>query len=125
AGEIVFETLDSGATGIAPIMQAWYDAEMELQGGPGKSHGWWPWGLRAFDYDGDGDFDLIASHHGTPRSIIIKSLFKETGKMQFADAMPELGLSNRDMPGADDRPWIWDIDGDGWLDFVGLSDETK
>lgn len=125
ADDIQFQTLSADQTGIRAIFDHWYQVEMDRQGGPGKSHGWWPWGLRAFDYDGDGDLDLLASHHGTPHSIILKSLFKESGEHRFINATPELGLDNRDLPGADDRPWIWDFDGDGFFDIAGFSDESR
>lgn len=55
---------------------------------------------------------------------MLKSLFKETGKLGFANVTADLGLDNRELPGADDRPWIWDFDGDGWLDIAGFSDES-
>ncbi|MEQ8785228.1 MAG: FG-GAP-like repeat-containing protein [Pirellulaceae bacterium] len=124
--EIRFEEVAAEQTGVREVLQAWYDEEMKRQGGPGKvSHGWWPWGLRAFDFDRDGDLDLLASHHGVPRSIILKSQWRETGDLRFENATASLGVDHRDLPGADDRPWIWDIDGDGWLDIAGFSDESK
>ncbi len=123
--ETAFQTLSAQQSGIRAVFDAWYADEMNRQGGPGQSHGWWPWGLRAFDYDQDGDLDLLASHHGIPHSIVLKSLFKETGEHRYVNATPELGLDSRDLPGADDRPWIWDFDGDGWLDIAGFSDESR
>jgi hypothetical protein len=124
--QIRFEELSAEQTGIRDVFQAWYDEEMKRQGGPGKqSHGWWPWGLRAFDFDRDGDLDLLASHHGVPHSIVLRSQWKEAGKLQFENATASLGVDHRDLPGADDRPWIWDIDGDRWLDVGGFSDESK
>jgi hypothetical protein len=125
ATDLEFETVPGDKTGLKAALETWYDVEMMRQGGPGKqSHGWWPWGLRACDFDNDGALDLVASHHGVPRSIVLKSRFKETGKLHFANVTADLGLDHRDLPGADDRPWIWDFDGDGWLDIAGFSDES-
>jgi len=125
ADDIQFEVLSAEKTGIKPIFERWYDDEMKRQGGPGKeSHGWWPWGLRAFDFNKDGKLDLIASHHGIPRSIVLQSMKAEPGQFRFVDATKDLGVEHRDLPGADDRPWIWDFDGDGWLDIAGFSDES-
>jgi hypothetical protein len=125
ADDIRFEVLGAETTGIKPVFEKWYDDEMRRQGGPGKaSHGWWPWGLRAFDFDRDGRLDLLASHHGVPRSIVLRSVKAEPGQFRFVDATKELGVDSRDLPMADDRPWVWDFDGDGWLDVAGFSDES-
>jgi hypothetical protein len=124
--DVEFEVLPGAKTGLKPAMEQWYELEMKRQGGPGKqSHGWWPWGIRVFDFDRDGALDIIASHHGLPHSIILRSHFKKEGALRFSNATNDLGLDNRDLPGADDRPWIWDFDGDGWLDIAGFSDESK
>lgn len=103
---IFFQPVGDEETQLRMIMQTWHDEELQRQGGEFVSHGWWPWGLRAFDYDRDGDLDLIASHHGKPGSTILKSHFRETGKLRFTNATRELGIDSRDLPGADDRPWI-------------------
>jgi hypothetical protein len=89
------------------------------------SHGWWPWGLRAFDFDRDGELDLLASQHGVPHSSVLKSLQRVTGEVRYENATLSRGVEQRELPGADDRPWSWDIDGDGWLDVGGFSDESK
>jgi hypothetical protein len=125
AGDVQLHALGAAETGIKAAMVKWRDAELARQGGKFQSHGWWPWGLRAFDYDNDGDLDLLASHHGRPGSIVLRSAFAQTGKLTFVDATRSLGLDGRDLPGADDRPWIWDFNGDGFLDIAGLSDESK
>jgi len=122
--EITFEIRTAESTGIRAIFDQWYADEMKRQGGAGKSHGWWPWGLRALDYDRDGDLDLIPSHHGVPHSIVLQCQLKESGKLLFTNATVALSIDSRNLPGADDRPWIWDIDGDGWLDIAGFSDES-
>lgn len=125
SADVAFELLPGAKTGLKAAMEQWYDAEMKRQGGPGKqSHGWWPWGIRVLDFDRDGALDLIASHHGVPKSIILQSNFKKDGTLTFSNATEKLGLDNRDLPGADDRPWIWDFDGDGWVDIAGFSDES-
>jgi len=124
-GSVSFRTLTSEETGIRPIMEKWHDAELARQGGKFGSHGWWLWGLNAFDFDGDGDLDLMPTHHGAPGGLILKSLLKETGKLTFVEATPEVAGDGRNLPGADGKPWIWDFDGDGWLDIAGWSDESK
>lgn len=125
SAEVEFEVLPGAKTGLRPAMEKWYELEMERQGGPGKqSHGWWPWGIRVFDFDRDGALDILASHHGVPRSILLRSQFPKLKELRFTNATTELGVDNRDLPGADDRPWVWDFDGDGWLDIAGLSDES-
>ncbi|MBL8797059.1 MAG: VCBS repeat-containing protein, partial [Planctomycetia bacterium] len=126
SGEVAFEVLPGAKTGLKPAMEQWYELEMKRQGGPGKqSHGWWPWGIRVFDFDRDGALDILASHHGVPHSLILRSHFKKDGALRFTNATTDLGIDNRDLPGADDRPWIWDFDGDGWLDIAGISDEAQ
>jgi hypothetical protein len=124
--DVEFEILAGAKTGLKQAMEEWYELEMKRQGGPGKqSHGWWPWGIRVFDFDRDGALDILASHHGVSHSIILHSQFKKNGVLRFMNVTKDLGLDNRDLPGADDRPWIWDFDGDGWLDIAGFSDESK
>jgi len=123
--EVRFERITGEKSGVAACFREWYRVEMERQGGPGKSHGWWPWGLRAFDFDRDNVLDLLASHHGTPHSMLLRGRRAEDGVLQFSDVTKTLGVDHRDLPGADDRPWIWDFDGDGWLDIAGISDESS
>ncbi|QDU99002.1 FG-GAP repeat domain-containing protein [Lignipirellula cremea] len=125
AAEVVLEQVPAGEVGLAKAMEAWQQTELARQDGKFQSHGWWPWGLRAFDLDNDGDLDLIASHHGVPGSMILRNELKETGKLHFVDHTRNLGVDPRELPGADDRPWIWDFDGDGFLDLASLSDESR
>jgi len=119
-GNVSFKTVSAEETGIKAIMQRWHDAELARQGGKFGSHGWWPWGLTAFDYDSDGDVDLLPTQHGVPRGIVLKSLFHESGKLTFVDVTKELGIDGRDLPISDGKPWVWDFDGDGWLDICLL-----
>jgi hypothetical protein len=120
-----FERVTGEQSGTAAALEAWHREEMTRQGGPGKSHGWWPWGLRAFDFDGDGVLDLLASHHGVPHSMLLRGGQAADGSVRFVDATKGLGVDYRDLPSADDRPWIWDFDGDGRLDVAGFSDESR
>jgi hypothetical protein len=124
-GNIAFATLSPDQTGTLAIFQKWHAEELERQGGKFQSHGWWPWGLTVFDFDGDGDLDLLPTHHGVAGGIILKSMLKETGKLTFVNVTKDLGVDSRDFPEADGKPWIWDFDGDGWLDVAGWSDEGK
>jgi len=125
AADIRLRPVEPGDTGIGKALEAWKARELARQGGKFGSHGWWPWGLRAFDLDNDGDLDLLPSHHGTPRSIVLKSLLKETGKLRFVDVTKELGIDSRQLPIADDRPMLWDVDGDGCIDIPNFSDESR
>src|SRR5687768_10057150 len=87
-----FERVAGDKNGTAAAFDAWHRAEMERQGGPGKSHGWWPWGLRAFDFDGDGILDLLASHHGIPHSMLLRGSKGADGSLTFVDATKQLGI---------------------------------
>jgi hypothetical protein len=122
---ITFHAVSARETGIGKAMEAWKAAELQRQGGKFGSHGWWPWGLTAFDIDNDGDLDLMPTHHGTPRGMILRSMLRETGNLTFIDATRQFGVDTRDLPISDSLPHVWDFDGDGWLDIGGLSDETK
>lgn len=116
AETVVFAPAPEPDTGLKAIIEKWHADELQRQGGKFGSHGWWPWGLEAFDYDNDGDLDLVAQHHGAPRSMILKNTQKETGKLAFVNANPELGLPAEALSGTF-RPVVWDIDGDGFLDL--------
>lgn len=116
----MLEVSSGKTTGLQAIMQKWRDEELKKQGGKFAGHGWWPWGLTAFDYDGDGDVDLLPSHHGLPGGILIKNLARETGKLEFVNVTREMGLVSRNLPGGVGlRPCAVDLNGDGWLDVVG------
>ena len=116
--KIVFQVVPGEQTGLQAIMEKWKAEELKRQGGKFGSHGWWPWGLVAFDYDNDGCLDLLLQHHGSPGSIIVRGLAKEKGKLSFVNVTEELGVGGAVLPGTA-RPHIWDIDGDGFLDIVG------
>jgi hypothetical protein len=124
-GNVAFRMISAEQTGIQAVFKKWNVEELSRQGGKWQSHGWWPWGLTAFDFDGDGDLDLLPTHHGRPHGILLKSLLRESGQLTFVNATKEFGVGSRDLPGADGKPWIWDFDGDGWLDIAGWSDESK
>jgi hypothetical protein len=119
-GGIVFHQVrDSGLT---EILKARRDTLEKRKGDGLRGHEWWLWGLSAFDYDRDGDQDLIVCIHGSTNGLIIKNLLKETGKIRFADVTAELGVDGT-VPSTDDYPLVWDFDGDGDLDIAGLLDD--
>jgi hypothetical protein len=117
---IVFKQLQD--TGLNEVLKARRSVLEKRNGGPLRGHAWWLWGLSAFDYDQDGDLDLIVCIHGGKNGLIIKNLWKETGKFRFVDVTEELGVDGI-MPSTDDYPLVWDFDGDGDLDIAGLLDD--
>ncbi|HUU43406.1 MAG TPA: VCBS repeat-containing protein, partial [Planctomycetota bacterium] len=104
--------------GLKQAVTKWKTDELARQGGKFGDHGWWPWGLRAFDYDLDGDYDLVAVQHGAPKSIVLRNTLRETGKLGFVNANAELGLNPSSALGGCFSPLIWDFDGDGYLDVA-------
>lgn len=114
---IAFKVLAGDETGLKALIGKWKADELARQGGKFGSHGWWPWGLLAFDYDNDGDMDLLAQHHGAPQSLILRNEFVEKGTLTFVAANPELGLPGNGLAGCF-KPWTLDIDGDGFLDLL-------
>jgi hypothetical protein len=114
---VILKPLPSEQTGLRAIIEKWKADEMKRQGDRPGSHSWWPWGLASFDYDNDGDMDLLAMQHGQPRTMIIRNMLKETGKLTFVNANPELGLPTNALAGCF-KPMIWDFDGDGFLDLA-------
>jgi len=111
-------------TGLPGILKRRRELLEQRSGVPLKGHQWWLWGLGAFDYDLDDDLDLIVCIHGATDGLIIKNLWKETGRMTFVDATEQLGVDGI-VPSTDSYPLVWDFDGDGDLDIAGLLDDTR
>ncbi len=118
---VVFRKLSGEETGLKAIIGQWAAEELARQGGKYKGHGWWLWGLTAIDLDNDGDPDLIPSHHGHSGGLILQNRFKETGQLIFTNVTKDLGLESRAISQAIGRRTVaLDMNGDGWLDFVGI-----
>ena len=109
---------DNGSLDILDKRQAEITAK---KGGQLSGHDWWLWGLTGIDYDRDGDTDLIVTIHGPAgHGVFLKNHFQETGELKFTNVTKELGVDWQ-LPSAEGRrTFVWDFDGDGWLDFTGL-----
>lgn len=118
---LVFKEVAS--TGLSDILKHRRESLEKKHGKPLKSHAWWLWGLSTFDYDLDGDLDLIVSIHGTKNGLILRNQQKETGRIAFEDVTKKLGVDG-DVPGTDNYPLVWDFNGDGYLDIAGLLDDS-
>lgn len=121
AGKLAFEKAEH--TGLSEIVRNRRELLEKRQGKPLRGHAWWLWGLSGFDYDRDGDLDLVVCVHGPRNGMIIKNLLQETGKLRFEDVTIETGADGL-VPGTDNHPLIWDFDGDGFLDIAGLFDDA-
>jgi len=121
AGGVAFTILSGERTGLKKIIEDWAAEELKLQGGKYGSHGWWLWGLSAVDIDGDGDPDLIPSHHGPSGGLILRNTVKETGTVSFVNATADFGVASRKLPqGMGRRPLAMDLNADGRLDLIGI-----
>jgi len=114
----------AAGTGLGKILTDRRLALEKRDGGPLKGHAWWLWGLGSFDYDLDGDLDLIVCIHGSTDGLVIRNELVETGSLTFTDVTAELGVDRR-VPSTDNYPLMWDFDGDGYLDIAGLLNDSK
>ncbi len=119
--KLVFETAEG--TNLAEALHARRATLEARTGGPLKGHAWWLWGLGAFDYDLDGDLDLVVCVHGPRHGMILKNLLVESGKLTFVDVTKELGVDGQ-IPSTDNYPLLWDLNGDGLVDIAGLFDDS-
>lgn len=119
---IRFERVEN--TGLDRILRRRRTLLEERKGAPLKGHEWWLWGLSAFDYDLDGDLDLIVCVHGSTNGLIVRNERSRHGRLEFVDVTRELGVDGL-VPSTDDYPLLWDFDGDGFLDVAGLLDDRR
>src|SRR5688500_9342740 len=71
AGGIVFQAAED--TRLGEILTNRRLMLEKRQGGPLTGHQWWLWGLGSFDYDLDGDVDLLVCVHGSTSGAIIRN----------------------------------------------------
>jgi len=118
---IQFQSISGDENGAREILDKRQAELKEKKGGQLSGHDWWLWGLTGIDYDRDGDTDLIVTIHGPAgHGVFLRNEFKETGKLTFTNVTKELGVDGQ-LPSAEGRrTFVWDFDGDGWLDFTGL-----
>lgn len=119
--KIVLRAVDGSANGAGALLENRFQELAERLGHEPKGHEWWLWGLTAFDYDRDGDPDLVMSVHGPRHGIVMKNLFRETGELKLIDVTKELGLDGLIPSAAGRKTMAWDFDGDGWLDLIGVN----
>jgi hypothetical protein len=117
---IAFKFITGTENGSRAILEKRKAALLERRGGKLQSHDWWLWGLTPLDYDRDGDPDFLVTIHGPHHGVVLESQFKQTGKLTFADITRELGVDNILPAATGRRTHVWDFDGDGWLDVVGI-----
>lgn len=118
---IRLQVIAGDANGSKEILDKRLAEVTAKQGGKLASHDWWLWGLTGIDYDRDGDPDFIVTIHGPgAHGVFLKNLFKETGKPGFTSVAAELGIDWQLPSALGRRTFVWDFDGDGWLDFNGL-----
>jgi enediyne biosynthesis protein E4 len=75
-------------------------------------------GIAIFDFDNDGDLDILVTNGpGRPNSLF-KNMLKQTGKLQFEDVAVDLGIGMKasDATGV----CVGDIDNDGYTDVYVL-----
>ena len=117
---IAFKTISGEDNGSKAILDKRKAEILEKRGGKLQSHDWWLWGLTSIDYDRDGDPDFLVTVHGPSHVVVLKNQFKETGKLTFVDVTKELGVDDNLPSAVGRRAFVWDFDGDGWLDIVGI-----
>lgn len=117
---IVFEIIDGKANGSEAILDARKAEIAKKNDGKLSGHDWWLWGLTAIDYDLDGVPDFMVTIHGPAgHGVFLRNNFKEAGKLTFTNMTKDLGVDWM-LPSAEGRrTFVWDFDGDGWLDFAG------
>ena len=118
---IRFKLIAGDENGSKEILDKRQAEVVEKKGAKLVSHDWWLWGLTGIDYDRDGDPDFLVTIHGAgANGVLLKNQFKETGKLGFVNVNRELGVDWQLPAAIGRRTFVWDFDGDGWLDFNGV-----
>lgn len=114
-----FTLADNTTTKTHRIISRWRKSEQQV-----ANNSWQLNGVSGFDYDNDGDIDLYLSQHSNQGGKLLENLLIPTGKLAFKDVARKDENFN-DLPGAEDKPWFFDFNGDGYIDIAGLSNAQQ
>lgn len=107
SAQVTFEVVDPG---IKPLIDTW-KAE--------NPTGWWIWGIRAWDQNGDGKLDIYANCHSVQGGAVIRQGATLT---TWTDETVALGQTHPALP-SENAPLFFDMDQDGKIDLLSLGDE--
>lgn len=114
-----FMLADKNTTKAHQIIKHWH-----LDSQQNTEQKWQLNGVSGFDYDNDGDIDLYLSQHSEQGGKLLENLLIPKGTLVFKDvALKDDNFAH--LPGAEDKPWFFDFNGDGYIDILGLSNAQQ